>query len=357
MATTKSAPSPQHIAVFGAGSWGTALAMSLVEQGHRTTLWARRPEAVQAMRETRRNAPYLPDAELPPALRLSHDLEAVAANHSLWVVATPSHAVRPLAQQLAPYAAPATIVVSVAKGIENETLLTMTDVLKETLPTVPPQQLVALYGPSHAEEVANRRPTTLVAAAPSAAVAEVVQGVFMRPRLRIYANDDVRGVEIGGSVKNVLAIAAGIGDGIGYGDNAKAALITRGIAEIQRLGIALGAQPRTFTGLTGMGDLVVTCMSSHSRNRHVGEQIGRGRALDDITSTMQMVAEGIRTTESTYQLAQRENIEMPITEAVHAVLFEQKDPTVAVEELMTRSAKHEDWLPDELQQAVGNAPQ
>jgi len=345
---------PQRIAVFGAGSWGTALAISLAEKGHQTTIWGRRPEAIQTMRKERRNEAYLPNATLPPALRLSSDLDAVADAHSFWVIATPSHAVRTLAEQLAKHAAPSTIVVSVAKGIENDTLQTMTDVLADTLPSVPRKQLVALYGPSHAEEVADRRPTTLVAAATSGDVAEVVQQVFMTPQLRIYANNDVRGVEIGGSVKNVLAIAAGIGDGIGYGDNAKAALITRGMAEIQRLGIALGAQPRTFTGLTGMGDLIVTCMSAHSRNRYVGEQIGQGRSLDDIVEGMQMVAEGVRTTKSAYQLAQREGIEMPITEAVYAVLFQGKDPRIAVEELMTRSAKHEDWLPDDLQEAVGS---
>ncbi len=339
-----------NIAVLGAGSWGTALAVSLATGGHPVTLWARRPEAAAAMARHRHNPTYLPDALLPEAVHVTSDLEAAATGRDLWVIATPSHAVRALAKDLAPYAHAALIVVSVAKGIENETLMTTTQVLGQVLsPPVPRAHIGVLYGPSHAEEVAAGRPTTLVAAAPSMAVAEQVQTLFMTPRLRVYVNDDVAGVEIGGSVKNVMAIAAGISDGIGYGDNAKAALITRGMAEIQRLGLAMGAQPATFAGLTGIGDLVVTCTSRHSRNRYLGEQIGKGKSLGEVQSEMQMVAEGVKTTASVYALAQKHRIEMPITEAVYAILFEGKKPADAVPELMTRAAKQEDWLPETLQ--------
>ena len=338
-----------NIAVLGAGSWGTALAISLVQAGHPVTLWARRPEAAAAMARDRHNPSYLPDAHFPDALHVSSDLDAAATGKALWVIATPSHAVRGLAEQLQPYATPDLLVVSVAKGIENGTLKTTTEVLTDVLAGVPTEQIGVLYGPSHAEELALCRPTTVVAAAPSMAVAERLQAIFMTPTLRVYVNDDVRGVEIGGSVKNVMAIAAGISDGIGYGDNAKAAIITRGMAEIQRLGVAMGAQASTFAGLTGIGDLVVTCTSRHSRNRYLGEQIGKGKHPDAVQAEMKMVAEGVRTTDSVYHLAQQYEIEMPITEAVYAILFEGKQPADAVHELMTRSAKQEDWLPDALQ--------
>jgi glycerol-3-phosphate dehydrogenase (NAD(P)+) len=222
-------------------------------------------------------------------------------------------------------------------------------VLNDVLTGVPSSHIGVLYGPSHAEEVAEGKPTTIVAAAPSMDVAERIQSVFMTDRLRVYVNTDVVGVEIGGSVKNVLAIAAGICDGVGYGDNAKAAIITRGIAEIRRLGLAMGARASTFAGLAGIGDLVVTCTSAHSRNRFLGEQIGKGKTLEEIESTMSMVAEGVRTTESVRDLARHHRIEMPITEAVYAILFDHKNPDEAVNELMTRSAKRENWLPDVLQ--------
>lgn len=341
---------PEHIAVLGAGSWGTALAMSLVSGGHEVSLWARREEAAEQMNRTRHNPTYLPDAILPEALRITADLEEAISGKTLWLIAAPSHAVREVAERLQPFATPDLIVVSVAKGIENDTLLTTSQVLHEVLsPPVPAGHIVVLYGPSHAEEVAAERPTTVVAAAADCQVAEQVQEIFMTPSLRVYVNDDVLGVEIGGSVKNVMAIAAGMSDGIGNGDNAKAAIITRGIAEIKRLGLAMGAQASTFAGLAGIGDLVVTCTSRHSRNRYLGEQVGRGKSLDAVQAEMKMVAEGVRTTDSVHALAQKYGIEMPITEAVYAILFEGKRPKDAVQELMTRSAKHEDWLPDALQ--------
>lgn len=338
-----------HIAIFGAGSWGTALAISLARDGHGVTLWARRPEAARTIRETRHNPSYLPDAELPPGVEVTSDLAAAAEAADLWVVAAPSQAVRAVAERLAPHATPGRMVVSVAKGIENGTLLTTTQVLGDVLPTVPRRRVGVLYGPSHAEEVAAGMPTAVVVAAPLLTVAEAIQAVLMTPRLRVYVNTDVLGVEIAGSVKNVLAIAAGISDGVGYGDNAKAALITRGLAEIKRLGLAMGALPQTFAGLAGIGDVVVTCMSRHSRNRHLGEQIGRGRTLDEAEAEMQMVAEGVRTTQSVRDLARRHGIEVPITEAVYAVLFDGADPEAKMQELMNREAKRENWLPEALQ--------
>lgn len=336
--------------MFGAGSWGTALSVSLARAGHEVVLWARRPEATATMRQTRHNPTYLPDVTIPPSVRITSDLEEAAASSGFWVLAAPSQAVRELAGRLRAHAYPGLIVVSLAKGIENDTLKTTTQVVDEVLDVVPSSRIGVLYGPSHAEEVADGKPTTVVAAAPAPEVAERIQAVFMTRRLRVYVNTDVVGVEIGGSVKNVLAIAAGISDGVGYGDNAKAALITRGIAEIRRLGLAMGARPATFAGLAGIGDLVVTCTSRHSRNRYVGEQIGQGKTLEEVEAEMSMVAEGVRTTASVRDLARRHHIEMPITEAVYAILFEHKKPDEAVDELMTRSAKRENWLPDVLQE-------
>ncbi len=338
------------LTLFGAGSWGTALAVHLASTGRDVTLWARRPEAAQQLRRTRRNPAYLPEIDLPSSVRVTSDLEAAAGASDLWALAVPSQTLRSVAERLRPFTHSEVAVVSLAKGIENDTLCTMSQVLDEVLASVPPAQIGVLYGPSHAEEVAQGRPTTVVAAAPDDAVAQRIQRVFMTERLRVYVNTDVMGVEIGGSAKNVLAIAAGIGDGVGYGDNAKAALITRGITEIRRLGRALGARPETFAGLAGIGDLIVTCMSAHSRNRYLGEQIGQGRSLPDVVDSMDMVAEGVRTTQSIHDLAHRHDIEMPITEAVYSVLFQGRRPQAMVEELMTRSAKREHWLPEGLEE-------
>jgi len=233
---------------------------------------------------------------------------------------------------------------SVAKGIEKGTLLTTTGVLKDVISGVDPANFCVLYGPSHAEEVASAVPTAVVVAAGDMGIAEIVQGLFMSPRMRVYVNPDLLGVEIAGSVKNVLAIATGICDGVGYGDNAKAAIITRGIAEIRRLGVAMGAKAETFSGLAGIGDIVVTCMSRHSRNRHLGEQLGRGRTLAEIESEMNMVAEGVATTVSAFALAKRHKVDMPIVAAVHSILFDGSSPRSAVHDLMSRAATREDRL-------------
>ena len=338
------------LTLFGAGSWGTALAVHLASTGRDVTLWARRPDAAARMQRTRRNPSYLPEIDLPEAVHVTADLEAAAGASDLWALAVPSQNLRSVAERLRPFSRPEVSVVSLAKGIENDTLRTMSQVLDEVLASVPAARIGVLYGPSHAEEVAQGRPTTVVAAAPDESVAQDIQRAFMTERFRVYVNTDVIGVEIGGSAKNVLAIAAGIGDGVGYGDNAKAALITRGITEIRRLGRALGGRPETFAGLAGIGDLIVTCMSAHSRNRYLGEQIGQGRSLQEVVDNMDMVAEGVRTTQSIHDLAQQHDIEMPITEAVYAVLFQGRQPQKMVEELMTRSAKREHWLPDALKE-------
>lgn len=337
------------ISLFGAGSWGTALAVHLASDGQDVTLWARRANVVAKMRRTGHNPTYLPEVEIPSSVRITSDVEEAAHAASLWALAVPSQNLRSVAKRLTRHTREDVTAVSLAKGIENETLQTMSQVLADELPDLPKEQIGVLYGPSHAEEVAEARPTTVVAAAPNVSQARRIQEAFMTKRLRVYVNTDVIGVEIGGSAKNVLAIAAGISDGVGYGDNAKAALVTRGIAEIRRLGLEMGAKPQTFAGLTGIGDLVVTCMSAHSRNRHLGEQIGRGKSLEEVVSEMDMVAEGVRTTESLRGLAKRHGIEMPITEGVHAILFEGKRPREVVDELMTRAAKRENWEAANLQ--------
>ena len=334
-------PLAPPIAVLGAGSWGTALAVSLARSGHGVRLWARREEAASEIARTRENAPYLPGAVLPASVDVSSDAGAVAGGAGVWVVAVPSQSVRAVVAPLAPLAAPETAVVSVAKGIETGTLLTTSAVLRDVLPGADPARVGVLYGPSHAEEVALGRPTSVVASLPDPAHAAAVQDLFMTPTLRVYTNPDVVGVEVGGSVKNVMAVAAGMSDGLGLGDNAKAALVTRGLAEVTRLGLALGADAHTFAGLTGLGDLVVTCFSRHSRNRAFGERVGRGETRAEALGHSTMVVEGVQTTASVRALARRHGVEMPITEAVHAILFEGLAPRDAVEALMTREAAPE----------------
>lgn len=332
--------SVSRVAVLGAGSWGTALAVSLAGGGHDVALWARRPEAADALRQSRRNEQYLPQAELPASVQVTSDIRAAIEGADVWLVAVPSQSVRGVVAPLAG-AVDGVTVVSVAKGIENETLLTTSGVLRDVLPEADPSRIGVLYGPSHAEEVALERPTSVVAAFPDADVATQVQTLFMRPSLRVYTNTDLVGVEIAGSVKNVMAVAAGMTDGLGLGDNAKAALVTRGLAEITRLGLALGADAHTFAGLAGLGDLVVTCFSQHSRNRAFGERVGRGETQTEALGHSTMVVEGVKTTASVRQLAARHGVEMPITEAVWAILFDRLAPADAVGQLMARDPKLE----------------
>lgn len=322
-----------RIQVVGAGGWGLALARLLALNGHDVRLWCREEDNPAVLRETRQNAALLPGVSLPESVEVCR---VVDPEVEVVVLAVPSHAMRAVAGAY-PFSA-GTIRVSVAKGIENGTLLRMSQVLEETGGG---GAVVALSGPSHAEEVGRDLPASVVAAGRDEAACETVQRAFMSPVFRVYTSPDVVGVELGGALKNVIAIAAGACDGLGLGDNAKAALITRGLAEIARLGVAMGADPLTFSGLSGMGDLIVTCASRHSRNRAVGEKIALGWDLDRIVSSSPMVAEGVRTTRSARDLSERYGVEMPITRAVYSVLFEGADVREVVTSLMTREAKPE----------------
>jgi len=330
-----------RIAVLGAGSWGTTLAILLANKSHDVSLWSYQTEEAERIRATRENAAYLPGIKLPESIRVTASLSAAAERAALVVAAVPSQYLRGVLTQLKDCMPPGVHVVNVAKGIEIGSLLTMSEVIRDVLPSIGPEQICTLSGPSHAEEVSRNIPTTVVAASVSEETAHVVQSAFMVPAFRVYASQDVKGVELGGSLKNVIAIASGIIEGLNLGDNTRAALMTRGIAEITRMGVALGSDPRTFGGLSGIGDLMVTCMSRHSRNRHVGVQIGRGRTLKEILAEMVMVAEGVATTKSALELARRTDVEVPIITEVHHILFEEKDPLRATYDLMTRDPKGE----------------
>lgn len=331
---------PETISVIGAGSWGTTLAILLAKKGYPVTLWVYEPEILATMQAERMNTRYLPGVSLPAELKLSGDLQEAVTSAQFLVMAVPSHAMRSVCGQIAGLVRKDHYVVNVAKGIENDTLKRMSEVIAETL-ALPDKQIASLYGPSHAEEVSRGIATAVVAASRDLNTARRVRELFRSDYFRVYSSTDIIGVECGGSLKNVIAIAAGICDGAGFGDNTKAALLTRGLAEISRLGVMLGAQPETFAGLSGIGDLIVTCMSKHSRNRHVGEEIGRGKTLKEVLEGMVMVAEGVKTTRSVHQLSQKLGVEMPISEQVYRVLFDDKRPHEAVAELMTRDAKEE----------------
>ena len=330
-----------RIAVLGAGSWGTTLAILLAENSHRVSLWSFREEDAVRIRATRENPDFLPGIRIPESIAVGSDLAAAVDGAAMIVCAVPSQFLRSVVARIAALPAEGLLVVNVAKGVENTTLMTMSEMLRDALPHIAPGQIATLSGPSHAEEVSRRIPTTVVAASADLETARRVQQVFMLPYFRVYASNDIRGVEIGGSLKNVIAIAAGIIDGAELGDNTKAAVMTRGIAEIARVGVALGAHIRTFSGLSGIGDLMVTCMSRHSRNRYIGVEIGKGKRLPEILAGMVMVAEGIATTQSAHDLARRVNVETPIVDQVHKILFEGKDPLRACHDLMTRDPKGE----------------
>jgi glycerol-3-phosphate dehydrogenase (NAD(P)+) len=333
----------ERIAVIGAGSWGTALAELLASKGLPTTLWSHEPEVAEAVNREHRNPRYLPEVALDPRLRASSSMEDALEGATVVLSVSPSHVVRPVMERAASSIAADALVVSASKGIENETLLSMDEVLAAVLPESLAARAVYLSGPSFALEVGQKQPTAVTVASRQQESAERAQGIFQTPWFRVYTSADVRGVELGGALKNVIAIAAGIAGGLGFGYNTRAALITRGLAEITRLGVALGAHPRTFAGLAGMGDLILTCTGALSRNRSVGLELGRGRSLEEILGNMIMVAEGVRTTRSARDLARREGIEMPIVEEVHAVLFEGVPAREAVERLMMREPKPEHW--------------
>ena len=332
-----------NIGVLGAGSWGTTLSVLLHSNHHRVSLWSYTKEDANAILSTRYNSSYLPDLFIPSEIQVSHSLELVARDKDMLVLSTPAQFLRSVLLQLRSFDFGTPVLVNVAKGVERNSLFRMSEVVAQTLTNVPLENYVCLSGPSHAEEVSIKIPTSVVAASIRNETVQEIQSVFMKSYFRVYASSDVVGVELGGSIKNIIAIGAGIIDGAGFGDNTKAALITRGIAEMRRLGVAMGANPHTFAGLSGLGDLIVTCMSRHSRNRFVGEEIGKGKKLADIIDQMKMIAEGIETTQSVYDLSMQHRIEMPIVQQVHKILFEHKDPKKATEELMTREAKEEVW--------------
>ena len=326
-------------AVIGGGSWGTALAWILAGKGREVRLWVREPEVAEAIERHRENPRYLPGVRLDGPLRATAVLEDALADAALVVSALPSHAVRSVMAEAAPHVGESAIVVSASKGIEEETLKRMTEVLEEVLGGR--DRLAVLSGPSFAAEVCGGCPTAVTLASSGPEVAEAAREAFFAPRFRVYTSDDVVGVELGGAVKNVVAIATGIADGLEYGHNARAALITRGLAEISRLGTALGGRRLTFMGLAGLGDLVLTCTGDLSRNRTVGLRLGRGESLKAILESTRQVAEGVRSTRSVRDLAARIEVEMPIVEQVYEMLYHEKSPQVVVEELMTRESKPE----------------
>lgn len=332
----------KKISIIGAGSFGTALAIVLTENEFPVTMWAREKEVVDGINKNRVNPSYISDVKLPELVTATDNIDDAVKDSEMVIFATPTHALRTVAEKAKSSFKGNEIVVTVTKGIEKDTLMTPSQILKDVLgDVILEDQIGVLSGPSHAEEVSKYKPTTVVAAAYSNRVAHIIQDTFMTPMFRVYVNHDIIGVEIGAALKNIMAIAAGVIDGLGLGDNVKAALITRGLHEMKRMGTKMGASQDTFSGLTGMGDLIVTCTSEHSRNRYVGYNIGQGKTLDEVISGMNMVAEGVKTTDSVYQWAVKNNVEMPITKAVHSVLFENKPPRDALYDLMTRNPKEE----------------
>jgi glycerol-3-phosphate dehydrogenase (NAD(P)+) len=329
------------IGVIGAGSWGTALGKLLAECKHDVTIWAYETDVTQAINERHENTTYLPGIELPASLRATSDLKTAVSGKDVLVSVSPSHVVRTVMTEAASYATGTPYIVSATKGVEEESVLTMDGVLEQAMGERHKDQICALSGPSFAREVAMGVPTAVTAAARSIAVAEAVQKIFSAPLFRVYSSDDLVGVEIGGTVKNVIAVATGVCDGLGFGYNTRAALITRGLAETTRLAVKMGANPLTLAGLAGMGDLVLTCTGDLSRNRTVGLRLGKGETLQAILADMKMVAEGVKNTSSIRALAKRVGVEMPITEQMYAMLYENKSPRQVVADLMTRGLKAE----------------
>lgn len=329
------------VTVLGAGSWGTAIAKGLADHGHQVRLWARREDQALGIQELRENQAYLSGFRLPENLIATHDLERALHGSSGVYVVVPSHGLRQVVRDAVPFLPKRGPIVTATKGIENDSLHWMTQVLEDVLPAALHGRVCALGGPSFAREVAAGMPSAVCLAGRDEAVALTAQHQLASERFRVYTTDDVVGVEIGGALKNVMAIAAGAADGLGFGHNARAALITRGLAEMARLGMQLGANPLTLAGLSGLGDLVLTCTGDLSRNRHVGIEMGKGRTLAEVLAEMRMVAEGVRTAKSAYDLAQREGVDMPITTEVYRALYEAKPPLEAVTSLLSRTLRSE----------------
>lgn len=326
------------VSIIGAGSWGIALALLLSNNGHQVTVWSALEEEVEELK-TKREHHSLPGVRLPDTMEITGDMESAMTDKELLVTAVPSVFVRQTAEKMRPFLSEGQIVVNVAKGIEEGTLKTLSDILEETLPGA---DVAVLSGPSHAEEVSRGLPTTCVVGARTRETAEYIQGLFMSEVFRVYTSPDILGIELGGALKNVIALAAGIADGLGYGDNTKAALITRGIAEIARLGVAMGGRIETFGGLSGIGDLIVTCASMHSRNRRAGILIGKGYTMEEAMKEVKMVVEGVYSAKAAMELAKKYDKPMPIVEQVNAVLFEGQPAGEAVKELMLRDRRKED---------------
>jgi len=329
------------IGVVGAGSWGTALANLLASKGYAIDWWVFEKEVNDQIRQSGENSVFLPGIKLSSNLLPSNDLAEVVSDKDVVLVVVPSHVVRETSLNMADHLSPDTIIVSASKGIENKTHLTMTGVLRETLLNIPSHRLAVLSGPSFAREVARNLPTVVTVASKDSAVAALVQQVMATPYFRVYTSEDVIGVELGGSLKNVIAIAAGVIDGLELGLNTRAALITRGMTEIRRLGLEMGANPRTFTGLAGFGDLILTCTGDLSRNHTVGQKIGQGEKVNDILGAMRMVAEGVKTAKSVYNLSRKLDVDMPISHETYRILYEDLAPREAVIRLMTRDLKQE----------------
>jgi glycerol-3-phosphate dehydrogenase (NAD(P)+) len=329
------------VAVVGAGSWGTALAMVLADNGHEVRLWSHNESQVQEINQSHTNKRYLPEIVLPELIVGYASLKDALAGIKEVILAVPTKAIREVIGKIRTVQNSPLTIAHVSKGIEPDSLLRISELIKEEMPSELLKAVVVLSGPSHAEEVSLRHPTTVTVSSEDMNAAEGIQDLFINHNFRVYTNPDVIGVEIGGALKNIIALAAGITDGLGYGDNAKAALITRGLAEIARLGTKMGANPLTFSGLTGIGDLIVTCTSVHSRNWRAGNLLGKGKNLDEVLENMGMVVEGVRTTKAAYQLAEKYNVSMPITCALYDVLFNGKNAKDAVDVLMARGKTHE----------------
>ncbi|WP_068775383.1 NAD(P)H-dependent glycerol-3-phosphate dehydrogenase [Paenibacillus sp. FJAT-26967] len=331
----------KQVSVLVAGSWGTAIASVLADNELDVTLWTRNLQQAEEINELHTNSRYLKDIQLSPRIRATTSIREAVENKDAVIFVVPSAGMREVAAQARPFISPDTLIIHATKGFEALTLKRMTTVLAEELPHCDPGRFVVLSGPSHAEEVIRECPTTIVVASPTAEAADQAQDLLISNYFRVYTNPDVTGVEVGGALKNIIALGAGLSDGLKFGDNAKAALLTRGLAEIARLGVEMGANPMTFAGLAGIGDLVVTCTSTHSRNWKAGYMLGQGEPLDTVLEKMGMVVEGVKTTKSAFALAQEYGVTMPITSELHQVLFEGKEPRAAVEDLMGRGRTHE----------------
>ena len=326
------------VGVLGAGSWGTALAILLHDNGHDVTVWSIDPKEVEMLSEKREHVSKLPGVHISEEIMITNEMEEAIKGKDFLVLAVPSIFTRSTAAKMKPYVVDGQMIVDVAKGIEEDTLMTLSQQISQEIPQA---DVAVLSGPTHAEEVGRGLPTTVVVGAKTEKTAEYLQQMFASEVFRVYTSPDILGIELGGSLKNVIALAAGIADGLGYGDNTKAALITRGIAEIARLGVKMGGKIETFTGLTGIGDLIVTCASVHSRNRKAGYLIGQGRSMQEAMDEVQMVVEGVYSAKAAAKLAKKYDVPMPIVEEVNKVLFEGKSPAEAVDDLMLRESRSE----------------